>query len=623
MADPETGIPSRSVGAPAGVPGRSGEAPSRSAGPDADRQSPSVGIGLRQPHYREFRVRRPPVEFVEVHSENFFNPHGAESQVLQAVRQDYEVSLHGVGLGLGSACGLDDAHLEQLAMLVGRINPVRVSDHASFARVWLPDHGVVHANELLPVPCTRGVLDIFCANVHRVQEALRRRILIENVSAYLSFSVRDFSEPEFLSELGRRTGCGVLLDINNLLVNALNAGEPAPQHAVCRWLDELAYKAPPGLIGEVHLAGHSQQRGLVVDDHAARVSDAGWKAFEHAVSSFGAIPALIERDTALPPLGALLAEANRAREIIQAYSPPTPDPQPGSIGSGARTKVVRPDAGPSPGAGVPDQHEEKRQRALWRMILASDEASVSAEDAESSEVRGDHRGGIAAYRNNILGHVTNALVEQFPTIHRMLGRPAFEGVCARFWRDWPPTGGDLATLGTGFPRWLGCQADLDTWPWLPDCARLDWAIWQVLFHPSAHFGSIELERLRRDGADELCLRLAPGAQLLISHWPVVTLRRLHDGSDPDAGELQEALGLPGESAWVWRQGWRVRCRSLNEVEVAWLRVLREAPNLDAALERAPVGFDFAAWLREAVEAGWLSGIDSSQEPRRTGGSRVS
>ena len=277
--------------------------------------TPTCGIGLRQPHYQEFRVLRPALGFVEVHSENFFNPNDAAAQVLSAVRTDYPVSLHGVGLALGSACGLDDAHVEQLAALVERIDPLRVSDHACFARAPWSQRGIVHANDLLPIAFTRGALDILCANVQRVQERLQRPILVENLSSYLDFAERDYTEPAFFTELARRSGCGLLLDINNLMVNALNAREPDPLQSVCDWIDELARLAPAGLVGEIHLAGFSAQQSLIIDDHSSPVSAPVWQAYAHALEKIGPVPTLIEWDEQLPALAVLLGEAAQAAAL--------------------------------------------------------------------------------------------------------------------------------------------------------------------------------------------------------------------------------------------------------------------------------------------------------------------
>jgi uncharacterized protein (UPF0276 family) len=271
-----------------------------------------VGIGWRQPHDQALREQQPRIGFIEVHSENFFAMGGPVLEVLRAGRAAYPVSLHGVGLGLGSAAGLDSWHLEHLARLVEQIEPHRVSDHASFARAPLaPGAPVLHAADLLPVAFTPAALDIMAANVQRVQDRLRRRLLVENLSAYLGWTDDSMSEAEFFNALTRRSGCGVLLDLNNLVVNALNAGhDPVP--SACAFVDALDAAA----VGEIHLAGYSDQEGLLVDDHSSRVGALAWTVFRHAVQRMGPLPTLIEWDTNLPALDVLLDEAMTAATIL-------------------------------------------------------------------------------------------------------------------------------------------------------------------------------------------------------------------------------------------------------------------------------------------------------------------
>lgn len=271
-----------------------------------------VGIGLRQPHYRDWRERRPPLAFVEVHSENFFADGGAALAVLTDVRGTHDVSLHGVGLSLGSAAGLDPWHLDRLARLVARIEPVRVSDHASFARAPAAPGAVVkHANDLLPVAFTQASLDILVSNVQQVQDRLRRPLLVENLSAYVDWADPEMHEAQFLGDLARRSGCQLLVDVNNLVVNALNAGED-PVASACRWLDHT----DPAHVGELHLAGYRDLGDIVIDDHGSRVHAPVWAAYRHAVARFGAVPTLIEWDTDVPPLDVLLDEAALARQIL-------------------------------------------------------------------------------------------------------------------------------------------------------------------------------------------------------------------------------------------------------------------------------------------------------------------
>ena len=273
-------------------------------------QALCVGIGWRQPHYETLLAERPALGFIEVHSENFFADGGITLAVLEAGRAAYELSLHGVGLALGSAAGLDNHHLERLARLVERMQPRWVSDHACFARVG----SGLHAADLLPIPFTDESLALMASHVGQVQERLGRPMLVENISAYVGWAGDTLAEPEFFNALTRHSGCGLLLDVNNLFVNARNAGH-APEAAVreaMRWVDSIR----PGSVGEIHLAGHCEREdGLVIDDHGSRVRDEVWQVYEHALRRFGPVPTLIEWDTAVPELGVLMAEAGRARAL--------------------------------------------------------------------------------------------------------------------------------------------------------------------------------------------------------------------------------------------------------------------------------------------------------------------
>lgn len=275
-----------------------------------------LGIGWRQPHYAELMQQRPTLGFLEVHSENFFAPGGASRQLLRQAREHYPISLHGVGLSLGSAAGLDAWHLDQLAALVSDVDPVRVSDHASFARVALSDATVIHGNDLLPIAFTEASLAIMLRNVQQVQERLRRPMLVENLSAYIGWQADTLAEPEFFNELTRRSGCSLLLDVNNLVVNALNEGDDEAAAVLrCKaWMQALR----PGSVGEIHLAGYAQLDDIVIDDHGSRVHAPVWQVYRAALQRFGAVPSLIEWDTDVPALSVLLEEAGKAAQLMNA-----------------------------------------------------------------------------------------------------------------------------------------------------------------------------------------------------------------------------------------------------------------------------------------------------------------
>jgi uncharacterized protein len=299
-----------------------------------DARGGEVGIGWRHPHYAELLAQQPTLDFLEVHSENFFADGGAALAVLLRARQDYPISLHGVGLSMGSALGLDPWHLDQLGALVQRVEPIRVSDHACFAR-GLRDGQAVHAADLLPLPFSDEALEVLCRNVQQVQDRLRRPILVENLSAYVQWNspgANDWPETEFLNALARRTGCQLLIDVNNIYVNACNAqlgGALADPVQSCQaWLRAIA----PSAVGELHVAGHSrvsdEHGDIVIDDHGSRVSAEVWALCAHATQCFGAVPTLLEWDTDVPALAVLLEEASTARsvcegELARASSAPT------------------------------------------------------------------------------------------------------------------------------------------------------------------------------------------------------------------------------------------------------------------------------------------------------------
>ena len=224
--------------------------------------------------------------------------------------------------------------------------------------------------------------------------------------------------------------------------------------------------------------------------------------------------------------------------------------------------------------------------------------------------------GVAAYRANAAAHAAETLRARYPTVLAMLGGEAFDSVSLAHWHACPPTRGDLARFGDEFPDWLRLRHDLACWPWLGDCARLDRALWQVRFAPPTGLCDTDLRRLADGDPDRLLLRLAPATQLLESKWAVVALREMHATADPDVAAVARALRRGAQTAWVWRQGFDNCCIALDGATARWLRALREAPTLGAALTRADDDFDVGAWLADAVRAGWIDGVDTvtTEEP---------
>jgi uncharacterized protein len=267
-----------------------------------------AGIGLRSNHVLEILETRPVLGWVEVHSENYFG-RGIPRHYLERIREHYPVSLHGVGLSVGSTDAFNHEHLAALRELIVDIDPLFVSEHLSWSSV-----GGHYLNDLLPLPYTQEALAHLAARVGEIQERLGRQILIENISSYLQFDESAMPEWEFLAELTNRSGCAVLLDVNNIYVSAINHGFDA-----YRYLQAI----PVHTVREMHLAGFTRKSfdggEILIDTHNRRVAPEVWRLYEAAVARFGAVPTLIEWDSDLPPLAVLLDEARRAQTIMETH----------------------------------------------------------------------------------------------------------------------------------------------------------------------------------------------------------------------------------------------------------------------------------------------------------------
>lgn len=278
-------------------------APSRGSGLPA-----RAGVGLKPQHFREALAAGPGIGFFEVHAENYMVDGGPFHHFLSRIRENHALSLHGVGLSIGAEGPLDEPHVDRLAALINRYEPAQFSEHLAWS-----SHGDVFFNDLLPLPYDRATLERVCEHIDRVQSRLRRRMLLENPSTYLAFAQSTMSETQFLREVVRRTGCGLLLDVNNVHVSCVNHGSDARAY-----LDELPLEA----VGQIHLAGFARDvdaagAPLLIDSHGAPVDDAVWSLYAGVVEQLGPMPTLIERDNDVPAFDVLLAEAWHAERLMR------------------------------------------------------------------------------------------------------------------------------------------------------------------------------------------------------------------------------------------------------------------------------------------------------------------
>lgn len=518
-----------------------------------------IGIGLRAPHYRALLEQRPKIDWLEIHSENYFDAGGWDAHVLQQLRQDYAISMHGVGMGLGSAQGFSVAHLERVRALAERIEPALISEHLCWGAV-----GDRHLNDLLPMPLTTEALDTVCERVERVQDVLKRRILLENVSTYLRFRDDAMTEAEFLTAVANRTGCGILLDVNNLYVNLRNHDEDpiAAMQAIA-----------PHMVGEIHLAGHLVADDAVIDHHGDRVAAPVWDLYLAALRRFGAVSTLIEWDTDIPELDVLLDEAQCAREIV------------------AQNMVVPTD--------VPLQQTQTLfAQALFDARQQDQALPLFKGDAQRAEQR------FALYRGNLVGAWSKTLASTYPVLQQLVGEEFFDGLSRAYGKAYPSASGDLNQFGAHFAQFLRAFEHVADYPYFPDMARLEWQLHRAHYASGGRqIGAIEFARVAPEQLDAARFTLAPCCSLFQADWAVVELWHAHQaGSDvPFPADLQRA-----NHGLIVRPHWKTDVLALSQTAYALLAALVQGDTLGSALDQAleiDANFDFGTHLQNWLRLG--------------------
>ena len=516
---------------------------------------------MRAPHYRQFLEQRPRAAWLEVHTENYLDQAGGDFHVLQELRRDYAISLHGVGLGLGSARGFSADHLARVISLAQRIEPALVSEHLCWGAVF--DR---HLNDLLPLALNHAALDLLAERVGRMQDALGRTILLENVSSFVRFADDAMSEAEFLAALAHRTGCGLLLDVNNLYVNQLNHGEDAV--AALRAI-------APGTVGEIHLAGHLVTPDAVVDHHGAVVADPVWRLYEAALSRFGAVPTLIEWDTDIPPLEILLGEAAKAAAIAANF----PSPEEFDLAVGSRSGQSLPVVGCD---------------ALAAQQQAFSDALFAPAAEASLQLRHGERFGL--YRGNLASTWTKALAAAYPVIAQLVGEEFFAALAREYGRAHPSDSGDLNRFGARFEPFLRCFEHVKDLPYLPDMARLEWQLHSIHYAP--HEPELQAQDINPQTVEEQSFRWQPTAQLFESEWAVVPLWLAHQGM-PFPQKMDEP-----SRAFLSRPAWTAQVTQLQAPQYAALQALREGKTFGDALDAAfalDENFNVAASLQQWLQ----------------------
>lgn len=532
-----------------------------------------VGVGLRTPHYRQFLEQRPRVGWLEVHTENYLDPGGWDSHVLEQLRPDYPISLHGVGLGLGSARGFSPQHLERVRALVERVQPALVSEHLCWSAV--ADRQL---NDLLPVVLDHAALDLLCARVQQVQDVLKRQILLENVSTYLRYRQDAMSEAEFLAALVQRTGCALLLDVNNLYVNQCNHGEDARAAMLA---------IAPGTVGEMHLAGHLVTPQAVIDHHGAPISTEVWQLYQLALQRFGAVPTLIEWDTDVPALEVLLADAAEAQRLQAEYGgtylPPQWPAPPRALAAAPNTPTLA-------------SAQQTFSSALF------DPQQLPAALALFQEGPNQHR--FALYRGNLTVGWHKILAAAYPVIRQLVGDEFFEGLTRAYGQRYPSDNPDLNCFGAHFASFLSAFAPAQPLAYLPAMAQLEWAMHRAHYADgAAALSGADMAAVAPEQLEQLRLQLAPACTLLAPAWTVLESWRVHQ---PESAVAPYAPAPGDEYGLVCRPQWRARLLTLSAASHAALSQLAAGATLGVALDAAfaqDEAFDFSAQLQQWLASG--------------------
>ncbi|MFA9217031.1 MAG: DUF692 family multinuclear iron-containing protein [Sphingomonadaceae bacterium] len=545
-----------------------------------------VGVGLRAPHYRQFLEQRPATGWLEVHTENYLDQAGWDWHVLEQLRQHYPISLHGVGLGLGSARGFSAAHLERVRRLVRRSEPVLVSEHLCWGAI--ADRQL---NDLLPLTLDDAALDLMCARVQQVQDCLQRQLLLENVSTYLRFHADAMSETEFMAALVRRTGCGLLLDINNLYVNQCNHGEDAL--AAMQAIDA-------GMVGELHLAGHLVTPQAVIDHHGAPVAEPVWQLYQAALQRFGKVPTLIEWDTDVPALEVLLGEADRARQLAERM--------PAAAVAAAAAAAAAPRRWPAPPAATPGAAAlAAQQQEFAAALFDAGQSAAALARCRTTGAAAEHR--LALYRGNLTVTWQKVLAAAYPVLQMLVGEEFFGGLAQAYGRAYPSENADLNCFGLHFARFLQAFPPVAEYPYLPDMARLEWALHRAHYAADAQaIGPAQLAALAPEQLEAARMALAPAVSLIASDWAVVPLWLAHQ---PDSG--RDFPSDLAQASWgvVARPRWKTQLLPLAPASHGALAQLAAGQSFGVALDLAfelDEAFDMAANLQQWMALGLITAL---------------
>ncbi len=534
------------------------------------------GVGLRSEHYSFITENLPPMDWFEAVSENFMDTGGRPLAILEKIRARYPVALHGVALSIGSADPLDRNYLTKLKTLADRIEPAIVSDHLCWSSA-----GGEHLHDLLPLPYTEEAIRHITGRVAKVQEALSRRILLENVSTYVTYKHSVIPEWEFLAEVARRSGCGILLDLNNVFVNSVNHKfDPA----------EYVRRIPGECVEQFHLAGHTDMGKFLFDTHSGKVIRAVWALYRQALEQWGPVPALIGWDEKIPSSERLAAEAVKARAVAADVSRhPEAAQRPKDLGILRRRTPPQNDVGLGKIQIWMKTHIHPRPRGAKN----GSKSPLNPQGGEPGIRR------MRVYESGYRARVRDALKETYEATAHLLGDKVFSGLAFAYAASRSSSHYNLSRAGDVFPSFLAKQPAARRFPFLPDLARFE-ALVARSFHARdrAPIRPEDLAGFKPGDFARLKFEFQPSTALFKSKWPVMDLWQARK-----TPRNQIRIGLEGRSQRILirREGFSVRAEALDERAYRLLELLLAGRPMGQALSRLESlleGPELTAWFKD-------------------------
>lgn len=519
------------------------------------------GVGLRSDHYNTILTEKPKADWFEAVTENFMDSGGKPLEILTRIRENYPVALHGVALSIGSADPLDSQYLERLKKLADRIDPFIVSDHLCWSGV---EGEVLH--DLLPLPFTEEAVDHAARRIQQVQETLERKFLIENVSTYVTYKHSTMPEWQFLVETARRAGCGILLDLNNIYVNSKNHGfDP----------EEYLRNVPAELVGQFHLAGHTDMGEFLFDTHKGEIISPVWQLYEKALEAYGPVSTLIEWDAEIPAFSFLLAEADKAKAIYQKF---LSIPKKKTIFSPKKYS-----SGPSAEELKKILEDQRRMKTLVHRDPKTEADKAQFLNAQGS-VSGRER--MAVYSGGYTARIHESLMETYGAVKHVMGEASFLRVAENYAEARSSAGYNLSDAGKDLESFFEKTDWKKNLPFLPDLARLERLVAES-FHAFAgkNFDPSILAGFDEDQWNQLRLQFQPFVKIVGSQWPILDIWNarktpLKEMNIPLIGRPQNVL--------IYRRDLEVYCKPMEKLEYEMLSFLLQGKTLGEACEHLSV-----------------------------------